>query len=137
MDLVTILADQNQKILSKTMLEKWKKTWFLPQILLVLAAWLFLCWLHWNNNGLWYGDAPRHAANGIFWKDFLLSLSFEPKSYALSYFARYPVIAPTLYPPLFYLLEAVSFEIFEPSPYIAKNLVLVFLLIATLYTTAW
>jgi 4-amino-4-deoxy-L-arabinose transferase-like glycosyltransferase len=115
----------------------WKHTWLSPQVMLVIIAWLFLYWLHWNNNGLWYGDAPRHAANGIFWKDFLLSFSLEPKSYALSYFARYPVIAPTLYPPLFYILEAVSFGLFGPSPYIAKSLVLGFTLIATLYTTAW
>ncbi|MCP4262287.1 MAG: hypothetical protein GY774_33015 [Planctomycetes bacterium] len=114
-----------------------KRTWLLPQILLVLIAWLFLCWLHWDNDGLWYGDAPRHASNGLFWKDFLLSFSFNPRDYALSYYARYPVITPTLYPPVFYLFEAALFGAFGASPYIAKSFVLGFTLIGALYTTAW
>ncbi|MHC4464606.1 MAG: ArnT family glycosyltransferase [Planctomycetota bacterium] len=119
------------------MSEARKRTWLSPQVLLVFIAWLYLCWLHWDNDGLWYGDAPVHAANGLFWKDYLLNLSFDPRGYALSYFARYPVIAPTKYPPVFYLLEAVFFGIFGPSPYIAKGLVLGFTLIAALYTAAW
>jgi hypothetical protein len=100
-------------------------------------AWLYICWLHWDNDGLWYGDAPHHAANGLFWKDYLLSLSLHPKDYALSYHARYPVIAPTTYPPVFYVVEAVVFGVFGSSPYIAKGLVLGFALMAGLYTTAW
>ncbi len=124
-------------MLCMAMSEARKRTWLSTQVLLVFIAWLFLCWLHWDNDGLWYGDAPRHAANGLFWKDYLLSLSFDPKGYALSYFARYPVIAPTSYPPVFYLLEAVFFGVFGPSPYVAKGLVLGFALMAALYTTAW
>jgi hypothetical protein len=50
---------------------------------------------------------------------------------------RYPVIAPTSYPPVFYLLEAVVFGAFGPSPYMAKGLVLGFALMAAFYTTAW
>jgi len=121
----------------KAMPEIRNQTWCRAQILLLLIAWLYICWLHWDNDGLWYGDAPRHAANGLFWKDYLLSLSLNPRNYALSYHARYPVIAPTTYPPAFYLLEAVVFGVFGPSPYIAKGLVLGFALIAGLYTTAW
>jgi hypothetical protein len=132
-----MLTDQNHEMLCKAMPEAGKRTWFSLQVLLVFIAWLFLCWLHWDNDGLWYGDAPRHAANGLFWKDYLLSLSFDPKGYALSYFARYPVIAPTSYPPMFYFLEAVFFGVLGPSPYIAKGLVLGFVLMAALYTTAW
>jgi 4-amino-4-deoxy-L-arabinose transferase-like glycosyltransferase len=132
-----MLADQNHEMLCKAMPEAGKRTWFWLQVLLVFIAWLFLCWLHWDNDGLWYGDAPRHAANGLFWKDYLLNLSFDPKGYALSYFARYPVIAPTSYPPMFYFLEAVFFGVLGPSPYIAKGLVLGFVLMAALYTTAW
>ncbi|MBW7991044.1 MAG: hypothetical protein FVQ84_13645 [Planctomycetes bacterium] len=131
------MADLNQEMLCREMSEVREQTWISPQVLLVFAAWLFLCWLHWDNNGLWYGDAPRHAANGLFWKDFLLSLSLDPKDYALSYYARYPVIAPTSYPPVFYLLEAIFFGAFVPSPYIAKGLVLGFALMAALYTSAW
>lgn len=132
-----MLEDQSQELWCRVMSEARKRTWLLPQVLLVFVAWLYLCWLHWDNDGLWFYDAPIHAANGLFWKDYLLNLSFDPKGYALSYFARYPVIAPTKYPPVFYLLEAVFFWVFGPSPYIAKGLVLGFTLIAALYTTAW
>ncbi len=94
--------------------------------------------MFWDNDGLWYqGDAPRHAMNGLFWKDFLLSGSFDPRAYALSYYARYPAISPTLYPPGFYFLEALAFGLFGPSPYVAKGLVLSFALMSGLYTMAW
>jgi hypothetical protein len=108
------------------------------QAALVVAAWAYLCALHWHNDGLWYqGDAPRHAANGLFWRDFLSAPSADPRGYALSYYARYPVINLTAYPPFFHLLEAVLFGLLGPSPYVAKGLVLAFALLAGLYTTAW
>lgn len=108
------------------------------QVALVLAAWVYLCGLNWKNDGLWYqGDAPRHAMNGLFWMDFLLSGSTDPQGYALDYYARYPAICPTLYPPGFYLPEALLFALFGPSPYLAKGLVLGFALMAALYTLAW
>jgi hypothetical protein len=108
------------------------------QLALVVVAWLYLCALHWDNDGLWFqGDAARHAANGLFWKDFLTSGSLDPKGYALSYYARYPVINPTAYPPVFYLLEGMLFGLLGPSPYVAKGLVLLFALLAALYMTAW
>jgi hypothetical protein len=108
------------------------------QTLLVIAAWGCLCRLFWDNDGLWYqGDAPRHAMNGLFWKDFLASGSLDPRAYASSYYARYPAICPTVYPPAFYLLEALTFGLFGPSPYLAKGLVLGFGLMAGLYTMAW
>jgi 4-amino-4-deoxy-L-arabinose transferase-like glycosyltransferase len=132
-----MLADRSQEMLHRVMSDAWKQTWLSPQVLFVFIAWLFLCWLHWDNDGLWYGDAPHHAANGLFWKDYLLSLSLNPRDYALSYFARYPVIAPTKYPPVFYILEAAFFGAFGPSPYIAKGFVLGFTLMGALYTTAW
>ncbi len=108
------------------------------QVLLVVLTWLYLCGLHTDNDGLWYqGDAPRHAANGLFWKDFLQARPAGPREYALRYYARYPVILPTAYPPAFYLLEAAAYSVFGPSPYVAKGLVLCFALPAGLYTTAW
>ena len=104
----------------------------------VLAATLTIAALHWSNDGLWFqGDAPRHAANGLFLWDYLRSLPAEPVAFALSYYARYPVIAPLAYPPLFYALEGIAFGLLGPSPYIAKSLVLVSAAIVGLYTMAW
>jgi hypothetical protein len=108
------------------------------QAVLVVAAWAYLCALHWDNDGLWYqGDAPRHAANGLFWLEFLRAPSFDFQGYALSYYARYPAINLTPHPPLFHLLEAGLFGLLGPSPYVAKGLVLTFALLAGLYMTAW
>ena len=104
----------------------------------VLAATLAVATLHWSNDGLWFqGDAPRHAANGLFLWDYLRSLPAEPVSFALSYYARYPVITPLVYPPLFYLFEAVAFGLLGPSPLAAKSLVLAFAGVLGLYTMAW
>ena len=66
------------------------------QLALLIGAWLFVIWLHYPNDGLWSPDASRHAANGLFWKDFLQSPTLQIKDYALSYFARYPVIKPSV-----------------------------------------
>jgi hypothetical protein len=108
------------------------------QIILILALWAYTCGLHWSNDGLWYqGDSPRHAANGIFWKDYLVSLPRHPEAYALAYHARYPVISPTSYPPFFYLLEALAFSLLGPSPYISKSIVLCFSLVAAVFSTLW
>ena len=108
------------------------------QAALVVVAWGYLSALHWDNDGLWYqGDAPRHAANGLFWLEYLRAPSTDPRGFALSYYARYPVINLTVHPPVFHLLEAGLYGLFGPSPYAAKGLVLAFALLAGLYTTAW
>jgi hypothetical protein len=113
----------------------------LLSIVIVLVTWVLLVGSEWKNDGLWYqGDSPRHAANGIFWKDFLFSGSLNPHDYALRYYARYPVISPTSYPPVFYFLEAALFLATGLSPhaaYAAKALVLGFALLACFYLIAW
>ena len=111
---------------------------FLGQVALVVATWVYVVALHWHNDGLWYqGDAPRHAANGLFWWDFLSRIPVNPLEFALSYYARYPVINPTMYPPVFYVLEGAAFAIFGASPFVAKTLVLCSTLGAGLYMLAW
>ncbi len=108
------------------------------QVLGVLAVWAFVLALHWTNDGLWYqGDASRHAANGLFWWDFLERLPTDPLSFALAYYARYPVINPTSWPPLFYLLEGAAYRAFGVSPFVAKGVVMVFVLVGTFYVLAW
>ena len=110
----------------------------LSQLVIVLLAWLCLVSLHRQNDGLWFqGDSPRHAANGLFWKDFLLSGSLNPQEYALRYYARYPVISPASYPPVFYILEGTVFAAYHPSPYAAKCLIQVFALLAACYLMVW
>jgi hypothetical protein len=110
----------------------------LLQTLLLLAVWVYLYTLHFDNDGLWFqGDAPRHAVNGFFWIDYLRDFTADAKNYALSYYARYPAIDPASRPPVFYLLEGAAFSLAGPSPYVAKTLVLIFALMAALYLMAW
>jgi hypothetical protein len=92
---------------------------------------------HYENDGLWFPDAPLHAANGLFWWDLLGSMPVDPVEFAIRYYARYPIIRPAAYPPLFYLLEGLAFAIVGPSPYVAKLVVLTFGVVAGLYTMAW
>ncbi len=108
------------------------------QALAVALAVCLVAALHGRNDGLWFqGDAPRHAANGLFWWDLLWAMPADPVTYTVRYYARYPVIAPATYPPLFYVLEGFVFAVAGPSPYAARLLVLLFAGIAGLYTTAW
>ncbi|MFO0808927.1 MAG: hypothetical protein U0746_09915 [Gemmataceae bacterium] len=104
----------------------------------MIAVWLCVCAAQWDNDGLWYqSDAPRHAATGLFWKDVVLARPTNPLDFAYRYFARYPVIAPSVHPPGFYLLEGAAFGVFGPSPYVGKGLVLASALMAALFLTAW
>ena len=108
------------------------------QVVLLVAVWGFLVLLHADNNGLWWqGDAPRHATTGIFYWDMLTSLPRHPIDFALQFYARYPLISPGMYPPFFHILEGLAYGIFGISPYVAKMLVLVFLLLAGFYLMAW
>jgi Dolichyl-phosphate-mannose-protein mannosyltransferase len=104
----------------------------------VVLAFLVVAALNLQSDGLWFqGDAPRHAVNGLFWWDFLKALPRDPVEYAVRYYARYPVIAPVTYPPLFHVLEGLAFAVSGPSPYAARFVVLVFAAMAGLYTMAW
>ena len=107
------------------------------QSLAVLAAVVFIAGLHWHNDGLWYLDAPLHAANGLFWWDYLTAFPTDPVEFTIRYYARYPVIKPAAYPPLFYLLEGAAFALFGTSPHLAKAIVLAFTGLAGIYTMAW
>lgn len=108
------------------------------QVVAVVVACVFVAGLHFHNDGLWMqGDASRHAVNGFFWWDFLTSLPTNPIFYTLRYYARYPVITPASYPPLFHILEGIAFQLFGPSPFVAKMLVLAFAALTAFYAMAW
>ena len=108
------------------------------QTLALLLAWLYLCGLQPDNDGLWFqGDAPRHAINGFFWIDYLRDFTLDPTTFALSYYARYPAIDPASRPPVFYLIEGTAYQLFGPTSFVAKGVVLGFALVAAFYVMAW
>jgi hypothetical protein len=75
--------------------------------------------------------------NGLFWWDLLTTLPRDPVEFAVRYYARYPAINPATYPPLFYFVEGLTFAAFGPSPQVAKFIVLLFGVMAGVYTMAW
>jgi len=108
------------------------------QVAVVALAFLTIAALHRQNDGLWFqGDSPRHAMNGLFWWDLLTTLPRDPLEFAVRYYARYPAINPATYPPLFYFVEGLTFAAFGPSPQVAKFIVLLFGVMAGVYTMAW
>jgi hypothetical protein len=94
--------------------------------------------LHAHNDGLWFqGDAPRHAANGLFWWDLLTAVPADPAKFALSYYARYPAINPVAYPPFFYLVEALMLGALGTTTYAVRMAVVGFAALSAIYTQAW
>lgn len=69
----------------------------------------------------WWADESRHAMDGVFWMDIIKDLSsFDLYRYTEIYFAKYPALGLTWYPPGFALIEAVFFGIFGISEIIAR-----------------
>jgi hypothetical protein len=109
-----------------------------PQVFGVIAAVTLVAALHASGDGLWFqGDAPRHAMNGVFWWDLLRAMPVHPLTFALRYFARYPVISPATYPPLFYVIEGAAFQVFGTSPFVVKTLIAACSVMTGVYVMAW
>ena len=52
----------------------------------------------------WWSDAPRHAMDGVFYRDMARSLPVTHlKQWATDYYLQYPAITVLFYPPLFAL----------------------------------
>jgi hypothetical protein len=75
----------------------------------------------------WWSDAPRHALNGVFVKDFVTAAPWhDPKIWAINYYLKYPALTILFYPPLFYCFEAIVFAIFGVSQLAAQAAVSLF-----------
>ena len=108
------------------------------QVLALVLAVAGVAALGWDSDGLWFqGDSPRHAATGLFMAELLREWPRDPVAFALAYYARYPVIVPLLYPPVFHLLEGLLYLVLPPTPWVGKGLVLAFAGLAGLYALAW
>jgi 4-amino-4-deoxy-L-arabinose transferase-like glycosyltransferase len=75
-------------------------------------------------------DEAQHAVTGLFMADALRDLPVRhPIEYAYNYYAQYPAVAIVHWPPLFYVLEGVSFLVLGPSAFAARLVVLLFTLL--------
>ncbi len=79
------------------------------------------------HNDFWWSDAPRHALNGAFVKDFIAAAPLhDPKTWAIDYYLQYPALSILFYPPLFYFFEAAVFAVFGVSQFAAQATVALF-----------
>lgn len=63
-----------------------------------------------------WSDAPRHALNGVFVKDFFATMPLDdPRGFAERYYVQYPALTILFYPPLFYFISAPFFAVFGAS----------------------
>jgi len=86
--------------------------------ILIAAAILFLT--SQGEGQQWWSDAPRHALNGAFVKDFVAAVPWRhPQDWAIAYYLQYPALTILFYPPLFPALEALAFAIFGVSTKVA------------------
>jgi Dolichyl-phosphate-mannose-protein mannosyltransferase len=82
------------------------------------------------NGDFWWSDAPRHALNGAFVKDFIVAAPLhDPKTWAINYYLQYPALTILFYPPLFYFFEAVGYALFGVSHLVAQVTVGLFTLL--------
>ena len=82
-------------------------------------------------------DAPRHALNGVFVKDFLTALPLlNAKDWAVRYYLQYPSLTILFYPPLFYFVEAAFFGVFGVSNFIAQASITLFILLLAISSYA-
>jgi len=107
--------------------------WAVQTILMATLATLF--WTMPSSGQFWWGDAGRHAMNGLFYLDLFKNLPFsDPMKWALSYYVKYPCITAVYYPPLFHLAEALMFALLGVSARAAYLTVVLFSLLGALGT---
>lgn len=95
-----------------------------PDLLLaLLVCALFLQAPHTGNFS--WSDAPRHALNGVFVKDFVAAMPLhDPAGFAYRYYAQYPALTILFYPPLFYVVSAPFYALLGVSETTALFVVL-------------
>ncbi len=82
-------------------------------------------------------DESRHTMTGVFVRDALRDVpdSFRnPKTYAETYYVRYPALGLLVWPPLFYGIEGLAMSVFGPSFAVGRALVAAFGLLMFVYT---
>lgn len=96
----------------------------LPGLVLILALAALFFVTSPRDGAFWWSDAPRHALNGIFLKDFVLTAPMrDPIGFAEQYYLRYPALTILFYPPLLYVLSAPFFLVFGDSHLVAQAVI--------------
>ncbi|MBI4707320.1 MAG: glycosyltransferase family 39 protein [Candidatus Omnitrophica bacterium] len=106
---------------------------FFPLFLIVVTLLLTVHGM--NQGGFRCSDESRHAMDGVFIMDILKDAPHITDLYRYTeiYFAKYPALAITWYPPFFAFVESIFFNIFGISEVIARLTVIFFALIAVIF----
>ncbi|PID58071.1 hypothetical protein CSB45_05105 [candidate division KSB3 bacterium] len=96
-----------------------------PIVLLIVT--LGLTGLGLSGGDFWWSDESRHAMDGVYIHDLLQDHPFfELYQYTERYYAKYPALALTWYPPFFALIEALFYSLFGISVLTARLTVIFF-----------
>jgi hypothetical protein len=80
-----------------------------------------------KHGDFWWSDAPRHALNGAFVKDFIAAAPWhDARRWAIDYYLKYPALTILFYPPLFYFFLAAAYALFGVSQAAAQAVVSLF-----------
>ena len=100
----------------------------LPGTIILACACAILLLTAPTNGDFWWFEAPGHAMNGVFIRDFVAAMPWrDPVGFAIDYYMRYPAVTILFYPPLFPIVEAFFFALFGVSHFVAQLTVTVFL----------
>jgi 4-amino-4-deoxy-L-arabinose transferase-like glycosyltransferase len=107
----------------------------LPGTIILAGACAILLLTAPTNGDFWWFDAPSHAMNGVFIRDFVAAMPWrDPVGFAIDYYMRYPAVTVLFYPPLFPVVEAFFYAVFGVSHFVAQLTVTAFLLAFALGT---
>ena len=77
--------------------------------------------------GFWWTDESRHAMDGIYILDVFRDRPFfNLYEYTVQYFARYPALGLSWYPPFFAFIESLVYAVIGISEFSARVTVLLF-----------
>jgi hypothetical protein len=106
----------------------WRRGELAPLLVLAAAVTVLFLTAPYHKD-MWWSDAPRHAMDGAFYRDFARHMPLgHVKQFAMNYYLKYPALTILFYPPLFPVVEGGFFAIFGVSLFSAQLSVSVFYL---------
>ncbi|MDY6951335.1 MAG: glycosyltransferase family 39 protein [Thermodesulfobacteriota bacterium] len=110
------------------MVGQWEKEFMGHAVVCLVVATIFLADI--TGSGVWFSFMSSHMLNGVFYKDMIAEMGFlDPRAFAERYYVQYPSLTVAIYPPFFYIIEALLFTLFGISTTVAKLGVSLFTLV--------
>src|SRR5258705_909704 len=85
-----------------------------PFVVVMLTAFIYALFATAPKNmDFWWAETPSNAMNGMLIHDFVAARAFDhPYAFAVDYFLRYPALTISVYPPVFFVSEAITYSVF-------------------------